>query len=118
MNRKEKGKRGEEIAINYLIEKGYKIVEKNFNCPLGEIDIIAKRDKFICFIEVKYRENKVFGNPLEAVDNKKLHRIKKVLEYYCLKNKIAGCPLKIEVIGITEEDSSYRIDHIKNVIIE
>ncbi len=115
MNRKEQGKKGEEIASAYLIENGYKILERNYTCPLGEIDIIAKKDGRLVFIEVKYRKSKKFGSPLAAVDIRKIGRLKKIVDYYCMINKIKDCPLKIEVVGITNGDKSDRIEHIKDI---
>lgn len=115
MNKRQKGSFGEKVAIEYLEKKGYKILEKNFLTPLGEIDIIAKKGDSLCFIEVKFRKNLSFGSPLLAVDNRKINRLKKVVEFYCLKEKIKDTPLRIEVIGITQEDENLKIEHIENV---
>lgn len=115
MNKREEGRLGEKIAEEYLKKKGYKILEKNFLTPLGEIDIIARKEKWLCFIEVKYRKGKKYGSPLVAVDFRKIERIKKLIDYYCLKEKISETPLRIEVVGITKENESFKIEHIENV---
>lgn len=75
MNKREVGSRYEERAAQFLIEQGYVILEKNFRCKLGEIDIIAKTEGYLCFIEVKYRSSSEYGFPSEAIDDRKRRRI-------------------------------------------
>ena len=69
------GKLGEDIISNYIQKQGYKILERNFECSQGEIDIIAKNKNELVFIEVKTRSNTNFGTPSEAVDYKKQKHI-------------------------------------------
>ena len=59
---------GEKLALKYLKKQKYKILEKNFRCALGEIDIVAKDGEFLVFVEVKTRSSNAFGEPMEAVD--------------------------------------------------
>ena len=59
---------GEKLALKYLKKQKYKILEKNFRCALGEIDIVAKDGGFLVFVEVKTRSSNAFGEPMEAVD--------------------------------------------------
>lgn len=75
VNNVEKGKRGESIAKDYLISKGYKILFTNYRNKIGEIDIIAKDKDILVFIEVKTRSNTNYGYPYEAVNKKKQHKI-------------------------------------------
>mgnify|MGYP002624777076 CR=1 FL=1 len=75
MNNRFTGTKYEEAAANKLREMGYTIIEKNFRCKIGEIDIVAKDGKYLCFIEVKYRKTERFGNPLLAVDANKQRTI-------------------------------------------
>lgn len=75
MNKRELGSRYEENAARFLTEKGYIILEKNFRCRMGEIDLIGKSEGYLCFIEVKYRSSSGYGFPSEAVDNRKRRRI-------------------------------------------
>ncbi len=75
MNKRELGSRYEENAARYLSEQGYSILEKNFRCKMGEIDLIGKSDGYLCFIEVKYRSSSEYGMPSEAVDNRKRRKI-------------------------------------------
>ena len=71
------GKLGEDIAIRFLKYKGYKVIEKNFSCRYGEIDIIAQNSKFLIFVEVKTRTNLNYGKPVEAVNKIKINHLYK-----------------------------------------
>lgn len=76
------GTQYEQKAAQYLMEQGYQILERNFRCQQGEIDLIAKEGKWLVFVEVKYRKTAKLGEPLEAVDKKKQQKIYHVAEYY------------------------------------
>jgi putative endonuclease len=89
MNKRSLGDDYEKIAIAYLMAEGYQIIEKNFRCKIGEIDIIAKKDEYIRFIEVKYRSDSRRGLPEEAVNYKKQKLISKTASYYMIKNKMS-----------------------------
>ncbi len=84
MNNKEKGDLGEVIALKYLIKSGAEILERNYKIKTGEIDIIAKVDNELVFIEVKSRSNTRYGYPAEAVNYKKINKISNVARYYML----------------------------------
>ncbi len=99
----ETGKIGEEEAVKFLKKNKYKIIERNFRTKFGEIDIIAKKGNKVVFIEVKTRKTISFGYPEEAVDERKLNKIKKVALYYIQKNKIKS-PVKVEVLSILIKD--------------
>lgn len=88
MNKKELGDTGEKIARLYLEKNNYKIIETNFRCKQGEIDIIAKDIKELVFIEVKTRKSIKYGKPVDAVNYYKKNHIYKTAEYYIFKNNI------------------------------
>ncbi|MDR2458286.1 MAG: YraN family protein [Clostridiales Family XIII bacterium] len=120
-NNKRTGYYGEDIAMNYLISKGYTILERNFLSEYGEIDIIAKEKNTLVFVEVKCRKTNDFGYPLEAVDTKKIKKIIVVLENY-LKSKKKSQKnhknFRIDAIGINLKDSiPVEIKHIENISI-
>lgn len=75
----------EKEAANYLEEQGYEILTMNYRCRLGEIDIIAKDEEYLVFVEVKYRKSGAGGSPEEAVNYKKQHTISRVASYYLMK---------------------------------
>lgn len=116
--RKEIGNRGENLACKYLNKNNYKIIERNFYCKQGEIDIIAldNTKKEIVFIEVKTRTNIKYGRPVEAVDKNKQKHIKQVIKYYNYKNNIKNIPIRIDVIEIYIQKETLKINHIKQAI--
>lgn len=116
--RQELGRRGENIATKYLKKNNYIIIEKNFSCKQGEIDIIAQDiiKKELVFIEVKTRSNFKYGRPLEAVNKAKQKHIYRSAEYYIYKNKIKNIPIRIDVIEIYITSNKAKINHIKNAV--
>ncbi len=117
MNEKQQlGKIGENIASEYLKKKGYLILERNFACRQGEIDIIAKDEKEFVFVEVKTRRNLKFGYPAEAVTNIKQKHMQKTAQYYLYKNKLNGRYVRFDVIEIYWSKHEYRINQIKQIL--
>ena len=112
MNNKEKGDLGELIALRYLIKKGAKILEKNYRIKTGEIDIIAKIEDELVFIEVKSRSSTRYGYPAEAVNYKKINKISNVARYFMLINNINDVPIRFDVIEIYFNEK--KINHIIN----
>ncbi|RDU22933.1 YraN family protein [Anaerosacchariphilus polymeriproducens] len=86
-NKRRVGTIYEELAADYLSKSGYEIIEKNFRCRYGEIDLIAKQDEYLVFVEVKYRSTLKSGYPEEAVNFKKQKIICRVADYYMMKNR-------------------------------
>lgn len=89
MNKRKIGEGYEKRAARYLEEKGYRILEQNVSSRFGEIDLIAHKDEYLVFIEVKYRKDENKGKPEEAVDERKQKKIIKTAEYYCMKKGIS-----------------------------
>ena len=87
--RRQLGDAGEDLAAAALKKQGYKILERNYVCPLGEIDLIARQGKTYVFIEVKTRKNDRFGAPQEAVNPAKQRKLRLLADYY-LKQKRLG----------------------------
>lgn len=110
------GQNGEDIATEYLIENGYKILERNFSCRQGEIDIIAKDKNEIVFIEVKTRTNKKYGEPVEAVTYIKRRHLIKTIEYYLYIKKLEDEFIRIDVIEIYIKEHKFLLHHIKQAI--
>lgn len=117
-NRKDTGNIGEDIAAKYLEEKGYEIIERNFMCKLGEIDIIAQDKDEIVFIEVKTRKILSYGNPADSVNEPKQKHIYKAAECFLLINNKLDDFTRIDVIEVYLNDTGYKINHIKKAIID
>ena len=99
-NKREVGANYEKIAGEYLILQGYEIIEYNFYSRIGEIDIVAKHNGYLVFVEVKYRENEEKGHPLEAISLKKQRSISKCAFYYLQKHKVQEEAVRFDVVGI------------------
>lgn len=112
INTREKGKCFEVIAKKYLENKNYNILETNFFCKLGEIDIIAAKDSVLVFIEVKARKTTKYGYPREAVTKSKQRKIIKAAKYYIMKNKFEDVQSQFDVIEIIYENKI--INHLEN----
>jgi putative endonuclease len=94
------GRLGENLAVKHLQSIGYKIIRRNFRLKYGEIDIVAVKDSCLFFIEVKTRWSRKFGSPQEAVNARKLTRIRKIAEYYAAKNPDLPQRLRLQVVAI------------------
>lgn len=109
--RKTVGAQYEKIAGAYLAGKEYEILEYNFHCRSGEIDLIAKKEGVIVFCEVKYRKGAAVGHPLEAVTCQKQRKICQCAGYYLLRNGYGtDTPCRFDVIGILGTE----LVHIEN----
>lgn len=103
------GKKGEKIARKFLKRRGWKIVEKNFKTPFGEIDIIARKGDIYAFVEVKTRLSDIFGLPSEAVTNTRKLRYIRGANYF-FANKIIDCTVRFDIIEVFRG----QINHIEN----
>lgn len=113
------GREGEKIAQKYLEDNGYEIIEKNFYCRFGEIDIIAKLNDEVIFVEVKTRKQIKYGNAAESVTEYKKNHIYRVAEFYTYVYQLYNVPMSLDVIEVyIFDDKETRVAHIKNAIIE
>ncbi len=112
----ELGKKGEQLAVNYLIGKGYKIVERNWRFQKAEIDIIARKAEMLISVEVKTRSTKNFGNPQDFVNPKKIKLMVLAMNEYIL-NKDLDIELRFDIIAITKDKSSFDIEHFKDAFL-
>lgn len=115
-NNQKIGLLGENLATKYLQKSGYTVIDRNFRCRQGEIDIIAKYKQEIIFIEVKTRTTLNYGNPAEAVTKVKQKHIEKAAKYYIYKNNLYNFFIRIDIIEIYIKKDKYIINHIKQVL--
>lgn len=100
---------GEQKAAGYLKRQGYEIVVRNYRCPFGEVDIIAKKDGVLAFVEVKTRTSDNFGQPNEAVDGRRMERYRNCVRYFFTGREI-DCTVRFDIIEVTGGG----INHIEN----
>ena len=114
MNNKQKiGKLGEDIAVDFLLKKGYKILRRNWRFQKAEIDIIAEQDPYLVFVEVKCRSTELFGPPEQSINNKKEKLYKIAAEQYLDSNNLES-ELRCDVISIIYDKSNPVIKHFIN----
>lgn len=112
----EKGLKGEEIASEYIIAKGYQILERNFRLKTGEIDIIAKEGDTLVIIEVKTRSNINYGYPYEAVNKKKQGKIIRTALYYVKLHGLKDTQLRFDVIEVYLGKDN-KVNHYENAFM-
>ncbi|MBM4273277.1 MAG: YraN family protein [Deltaproteobacteria bacterium] len=111
--RRELGDQGEDLAAAALKKQGYKILERNYNTPLGEIDLIARHQGCLVFIEVKTRKSLRFGRPEEGVTAAKQRRLQRLADYYMKQKRLKEQPMRFDVVAITILDHGPDLEIIK-----
>jgi len=114
MQKKELGRRGEEIAIRFLKKKGYRILLRNYVCKMGEMDIIAREKDTLVFIEVKSRTSTAFGPPQLAVNSTKQTQLSKVALYFLKEKKLQDVKARFDVVAILLGPRGEEIELIKD----
>jgi putative endonuclease len=110
-NKRQVGSRYEQVAAAFLEKRGWTVLEKNYRCRRGEIDLICRDGRYLVFVEVKYRKDAHFGLPGEAVDWRKQQKIRKAASYYLYSHKLPeDTSCRFDVVGILGE----QIDVIEN----
>jgi putative endonuclease len=106
---------GERVAGNYLSSIGYEILERNWRCSLGEIDLIARDESRYVFVEVKTRNGAGFGHPLEAITEIKLSRLRRLVSEWCRSRQLSGIDVRIDAVSVLVEQGQVKLEHIKQV---
>ncbi len=97
------GRRGEEFALSYLTDAGYELVERNWRCAQGEVDLIVARDGEVVFVEVKTRSSLRFGHPFEAITAAKLARLRRLAHAWCAESDSPPRRIRIDAVAIVAE---------------
>ena len=112
----ELGKKGEQLAIDYLIKQGYKIVERNWRFQKAEIDIIARKEETLISVEVKTRSTNDFGNPQDFVNPKKIKLMVLAMNEYVLKKDL-DVEVRFDIMAITKNKRSFDIEHLEDAFL-
>jgi putative endonuclease len=108
------GKEGELVAERFLKKKGYKLVERNYRCAAGEIDLIVLDRRVIVFVEVKTRTGHGFGTPLEAVEFRKQRKMIRAAQYFLSAKGLHQREARFDVVGISWPQREPVVEHIEN----
>lgn len=111
------GLKGEEAAKRYLRKKGFKILDANYQCRFGEIDIIAQKKDTVVFCEVKTRSKGMLAAPQESVDYFKQQKMIKTARLWLQAKAVGDCPMRFDVLAITVSLGKAEIEHIENAIL-
>ncbi|RLD29298.1 MAG: YraN family protein [Bacteroidetes bacterium] len=109
----ELGKKGEQLAVDFLIKKGYTIKKRNYRFQKAEVDIIAKLKDTLAIVEVKTRSTVDFGNPQDFVKPKQIQRLVKAVDEYVIVNKL-DVEVRFDIIAIVKQGRSFNIEHLEN----
>ncbi len=109
----ELGKKGEQLAVDFLIKNSYDIVERNYRFDKAEVDIIAKKDDILAIIEVKTRSTTDFGNPQDFVKPKQIKNLVKAVDEYVNVNGL-DVEVRFDIIAIVKEGKGFKIEHLED----
>ncbi len=109
----ELGKLGEELAVDFLQQKGYTILETNWTFQKAEIDIIAQKENTLAVVEVKTRSSIEFGLPQDFVKPKKIQLLVKAVNEYVISNDL-DVEVRFDIIAIYKQEKNYKIDHLED----
>ena len=114
--RKQTGQRGEDIAAAYFVERGYEIVERNWRCSVGELDIIMEGDDTLVFVEVRTRKGHRFGTPEESITSAKQARLIELAQTYLQETENLDRSWRIDVAAVTFGSGLPQVNHIENAV--
>ena len=109
----ELGKKGEQLAVDYLLKNNYTVIERNYRFDKAEVDIIAKKNETLAIIEVKTRSTSDFGNPQDFVKPKQIQRLVKAVHEYVTENDL-DVEIRFDIIAIIKTGKSFDVEHLEN----
>ncbi|WP_111307829.1 YraN family protein [Confluentibacter sediminis] len=109
----ELGKKGEALAVDFLLKNGYEIIERNYCFDKAEVDIIAQKDDILAIIEVKTRSTADFGNPQDFVKPKQIQQLVKAVDEYVTVNGL-DVEVRFDIIAIIKASKDFKIEHLEN----
>ena len=112
----ELGKKGEELAVDFLIKNGYVIRDKNWRYLKAEVDIITLKNDVLAVIEVKTRSSNYFGNPQDFVNPKKIQLLVEAINEY-VTSKDLDVEVRFDIIAILKNNNTFKIEHLKDAFL-
>ena len=112
----ELGKKGEELAVEFLIKNGYKILDRNWRFKKAEVDIIAQKKEVLAVIEVKTRSSDYFGNPQDFVNQKKIQLLVEAINEYVI-SKDLDVEVRFDIVAIIKNKNNFDIEHLEDAFL-
>ncbi len=110
------GRQGEQLAAEYLERAGFRILDRNYRCAGGEIDIVAADQRVLVACEVKTRSGVRYGMPVEAVTAQKLRRLRRLAVHWVLAHGVTFDGLRVDIVGVLRSSSGdFTIEHLRGV---
>ena len=110
------GKKGEQLAVDFLQQKGFTILERNYRFQKAEVDIIIQKENLICAVEVKTRSTPEFGNPQDFVKPKQIQQLVKAMDFYITENDL-DVELRFDIVAIIKNKLGTKIEHLKDAFL-
>ncbi len=117
--RRRVGMAGEQAARVYLENKGYEIIETNYRCTIGEIDIIAREGKTLVFVEVRTKTGTAYGRPEESIDLRKARQLRRLVFFYLQQKKLNSTSCRLDLIAVMldkKEMAAQELKHLKGIL--
>ncbi|WP_285117152.1 YraN family protein [Leifsonia sp. fls2-241-R2A-40a] len=113
----ELGRRGEQVAAEWLQEQGYTLVDRNWRCPSGELDLILRQGTTMVFAEVKTRSSLTFGHPFEAITSRKAARLRRLAAAWCREREPGAVSVRIDAVAVTNAWSERpNVEHLAGIV--
>jgi putative endonuclease len=112
----ELGRRGEQLAAEFLQAAGYLILDRNYRCAEGELDIVAADQRVLVACEVKTRSSSAYGSPIEAVTSSKLRRLRRLAVRWVRTHGLAFDEIRVDVVSVLRSESGeFTVEHVRGV---
>ena len=120
MKRRDTGNLGEKLAAEFIRKQGYVILQTNYRCPEGEMDIVARQKDCLVFVEVRAKRGREFGSPEESITPAKMEKLRRVAAHYCQTHDDIPDSWRIDVVAveIDRQNRPLRIEIIENAVGE
>ena len=110
------GEKGEKLAVEFLVKKGYKILETNYRFRKAEVDVIAQQEEVLVVVEVKTRSTDFFGSPEEFVNQKKIQLLTEAIDNY-IQEKDLDLEVRFDIITLIKQNNSFSIKHFEDAFL-
>jgi putative endonuclease len=111
------GRRGEHVAADWLQERGYTLVDRNWRCPVGELDLVLRQGTTMVFVEVKTRSSLAFGHPFEAITPEKAARLRRLAAAWCREQGPGSVGVRIDAVAVTDAWSDRpNVEHLTGIV--
>lgn len=110
------GRQGEELAAQFLYQAGFLILDRNYRCADGELDIVAADQRVLVACEVKTRSSLAYGTPIEAITARKLRRLRRLAVRWVLTHQLLFDGIRVDVVGVLRTESGeFKVEHVRGV---